>query len=41
MTVEEVRHMPNQEFLEWGVYHGRRNQQAELEQKMARRGRGR
>lgn len=41
MTVEEVRHMPNLEFLQWSVYHGRRNQHQELEQKKAGRGRGR
>lgn len=41
MTVEEVRQMPNSEWLEWSVWHARRAQEIELQQKMASsRGKG-
>lgn len=38
MTVAEMRvRMSALEFIQWGVYHGRKAQRAELELKRARR----
>ena len=42
MTVARLRtEMSNDELLRWSVYFGRRNQEAELAEKMAARGKGR
>lgn len=36
MTVAELRErMPNDEFVAWSIYHGRRSQQEELATKQA------
>lgn len=40
MTVEEMRNrMSHDEFVRWGVYHGRKAQRRELAEKKAKRGR--
>lgn len=40
MTVARLRReMPAQEFMQWNVYHGRRVQRIEMNQRQAKRGR--